>query len=150
MKRFGLVGTVHLVLEKDGRVLMLKRANTGYMDGQFSLVAGHVEEGESVRDAMVREALEEIGLQIDPGALRMLHVMHRNENESRVDFFFGAPFEKEPENCEPHKCSGLGWFLLDSLPENTVPYIRTALEKIRDGAKYSELYWETLKSSKNK
>jgi len=142
MKRFGIIGTAHLVLIKDGKVLMLKRANTSYMDGHYSLVAGHVEKGEPVTNAMVREAKEEVGLELEPTALKMLHVLHRNENESRIDFFLTADaWRGEARNLEPHKCSELKWFSLDELPENTVPYIREALGQISQSKFYSELFW---------
>ncbi len=46
---------------KNQSILMSLRKDTGYMDGFYSLCAGHVDEGETVLEAMVREAREEIG-----------------------------------------------------------------------------------------
>ena len=46
-KRNTNIPAVYLVLIKDGKVLMLERKNTGYMDGWYSFIAGHVEKGES-------------------------------------------------------------------------------------------------------
>ena len=48
---------VHLILlnEKD-ELLMLRRFNTGFRDGEYSLVAGHAERGEDLRSTIVREA----------------------------------------------------------------------------------------------
>ena len=69
--RFKMISEVHLILRRGGRLLLSKRANTGYMDGYYSLVAGHVDGGEPFRAAMAREALEEVGLVLDPEALRV-------------------------------------------------------------------------------
>ena len=60
-ERFKLVITVGLVLLNDkGQVLLQKRCNTGYMDGKYGLVAGHLEKDESLVDGIIREAKEEI------------------------------------------------------------------------------------------
>ena len=45
--------TVGLILEKNGKILLIKRKNTGYMDGMYGFLAGHVEKGESLKQAMV-------------------------------------------------------------------------------------------------
>ena len=55
---------VHLLLVKNDRVLLLRRYNTGYEDGNYSVVAGHIEGGEDLKTAMIREAREEAGIEI--------------------------------------------------------------------------------------
>ena len=64
MERFKIITAVHLILIENERVLLQRRYNTGYEDGKYSVVAGHVEENEDVITAMQREALEEIGIRI--------------------------------------------------------------------------------------
>lgn len=125
----GIPVGVHVVLARDGRVLMMRRAGTGFFDGLFSLPGGHVEPGESVRMTAVRELREELGLALDPQGLRMLGVVHRLSDSNRIDFFLAAAqWAGEPRICEPHKCDRLDWFCRDALPADSVPYVRRALE----------------------
>jgi len=143
MSRFKLIAEVYLVLVRDDRILMLRRFNTGYEDGNYSLVAGHVDGEEAFTRAMAREAAEEAGLTIDPAALSLAHIMHRRSDSERVGLFFRASsWEGEPTNREPEKCDDLSWFPLDALPPNTIPYIRTALGHIFAGRIYSEFCWD--------
>lgn len=91
---------------------------------------------------MVREAREESGVQLSVDGLHFAHVMHRKANDERMDFFFTAEkWEGEPTNMEPEKCDDLSWFSLTQLPENTIPYIRYALEQYEAGNHYTEFGW---------
>ncbi len=142
MPRFTLIPEVHLLLFKEGRVLLLRRHNTGYEDGNYSVVAGHVDGGETARSAMAREAAEEAGLDIRPDQLHMCHVIHRRAADERISFFFTADhWRGEPQNREPQKCSELAWFAVNALPPNVIPYIRHAIQSAALGDKYSEFGW---------
>ena len=57
MERFKIITAVHLILIENERVLLLRRYNTGYEDGNYSVPAGHVEEDEDVIKAMQREPM---------------------------------------------------------------------------------------------
>ena len=125
---------VHLLLVKDGRALLLRRYNTGYEDGNYSVVAGHVDGGEQLKTAMVREAREEASIEISPSNLRVVGVMHLMEEREYVSFFLQASeWSGQVVNAEPHKCDDLSWFDIDNLPENTIPYIRRAIENYLAG-----------------
>lgn len=138
-ERFRLIPEAHLFIVRDGTTLLLRRANTGYEDGNYGVVAGHIEGGESARAATCREALEEAGLRIAPADLRFAHVVHRTTRGERISLFFEAVRHcGEPTNREPEKCDHLGWFPLDRLPDNMVPYVRRALELWQAGVPYSE------------
>lgn len=142
-QRFRLVPAVHLFLCRGNEVLLLRRFNTGYADGQYSVVAGHLDGGEEVKAAAIREALEEAGIVIDPAHLAVAGVMHRRSDDERVDFFVTASrWQGDVTNCEPDKCDDLSWFDLDHLPPNMVPYVRRALANYRAGRWFDSYGWE--------
>jgi len=143
-ERHKLIPTVYLVLIKNDKILLLRRFNTGFMDGYYSFPAGHIEPKETLRQAMVREAKEEIGIEIDKEDLRLVHIIHRKEsNEERINFFFTTEkYKGEPKIREPHKCDNLNWFNLNNLPDNVIPYIRQSIENISQRKIYSEYGWK--------
>lgn len=141
-ERFKLVPTSHLILMKDGKVLLARRLNTGWMDGNYSVPAGHLDGNETFLQAMVREAKEEAGIDLDEKDLQVVHVMHRKTDHERIDFFIQAKkWNGMPRIMEPDKCDDMSWFDLDKLPDNTIPYIRQAIEMIRNKVFYSEHGW---------
>lgn len=134
--------TVHLLFLRDGKLLMARRRNTGYRDGEYSVPAGHLDGGETVRAAGVREALEEVGLQLHEADLAFVGVMHRLEDDERVDYFMRvSAWTGEPVNTEPDKCDDLRWVSLDALPLNTVPYVRRAISNHLRGIIFDEFGW---------
>lgn len=142
-ERFRIIPTVYLVLMKDDKVLLSRRCNTGYHDGEYSFPAGHIDGNETLILAMLREAKEEAGIKLDPENLKLVHVMHRKTpTEERVNFFFMAEkWEGELKNMEPHKCDDLEWFAVNDLPKNTIPYIRQSLSCVAQKVFYSEYGW---------
>ena len=144
-ERFKLIPSSYLILIKDNKILLSRRFNTGYKDGNYSVVAGHLDGNETFIQAMVRESKEEAGIDIKPESLEVVHVMHRktpNENEERIDFFIAAKdWKGDLKIMEPHKCDDLKWFELGNLPNNVIPYIRQAVDCILKNIFYSEFGW---------
>lgn len=137
-----MIASSYLILTRDRKILLLRRFNTGYEDGKYSLPAGHVEEAETLTGAGAREFYEEIGMRIKPQHSTLVHVMHRKEDDIRMDFFFTADIgDQTPVNKEPEKCDDLRWFALNTLPTNTIPYIRHAIECFQKKIVYSEFGW---------
>ncbi|MFJ4848039.1 methyltransferase domain-containing protein [Streptomyces sp. NPDC088733] len=138
-RRHSEIVDVHLILVRDDRVLLGRRVNTGYADGLLHAPSGHVEDGEDVREAMIREAYEEVGVVLRPEETGVALVMqHRAPGgEARIGWFFVADGSgREPVNREPDKCSELGWFPLDALPDDMVAYCRAGLEAYRAGERF--------------
>ncbi|ARU63347.1 NUDIX hydrolase [Tumebacillus avium] len=134
MQRFTLIPAVHIFFVREGQVLLLRRANTGYEDGNYSVVAGHIDGNEEVTSAAIREAREEAGVEILAGDVQVVGVMHRLSNDERVDFFVAVErWSGEICNMEPDKCDDLRWFAWDDLPDNIIPYVRRALHNYRQG-----------------
>ena len=139
-RRFRVVPAAYVLLLREDEVLLQLRRGTGYMDGFWACAAaGHVEAGEPVQAAAVREALEELGVGIDPSALAPLTSMHRTGAngawiDERVDWFFSArEWTGEPALQEPEKAAGLRWFPLEDLPEAVVPHERHVLTRFHQG-----------------
>lgn len=118
-------------------VLLQERCNTGYMDGMFDFSAsGHLKKGESYKQCAVREAKEELGVtvreedadfaflgqQVDAGYVRI--------------FFVATVWEGVPRIMEQNKCSRLGWFKTNELPDNVIPSNVQVLKAILAGEVY--------------
>ena len=143
------VPAAYVVLLREGKILLQRRFNTGYMDGYYSVPAGHVDKGETFTQCAVREAKEEIGAELNLQDLKLAHIMHRfsggewGELGYRIDLFFTVEkWQGNIEIKEPEKCDDLKWFDLANLPENIIPYVATALENIKNKIIYSELGWK--------
>jgi mutator protein MutT len=142
-ERFHIAVSVNIILQKDGRYLLLRRANTGWADGYYTMPAGHLDGGEALTAAAVREAKEEVGIDIDPHDLKLVHTMHRSNKEDdqeRLDFYFLAQkWHGEPYIAEP-KADRLDWFSLSDLPKHTLENVRRTLQEY-EKENLSELNW---------
>lgn len=144
-RRHKEVVDVHLILRRGDEVLLARRTNTGYGDGLLNLPSGHVEPGEDVRAAVIREAHEEIGLTLAPEDVSAeLVLQHRGPGEEpRIGWFFEAAYGTggEPRNAEPDKCAELTWHGIAALPDDMVAYCRAALEAWRSVERFA-LHWQ--------
>lgn len=138
--RFRVVPAAYVLLRRGDEVLLQLRQGTGYRDGYWAAAAaGHVEAGESVVEAALREAREELGIDVDAAHLQPVTVLHRGEPfgpalEQRVDFFFTAErWTGDPVLQEPDKAADLRWSRLDALPEPVVPHELQVMRAVRQG-----------------
>lgn len=141
-QRHKVTGDVHLLLRRGNEVLFGQRRNTGFEDGAWHLPSGHLEAGESVIAALIREAEEEIGVTIAPGDVQFSHIMHNSSSGGRMAFFFTVQtWQGEPTNQEPDKCSALQWFAPDTLPDHMIDYCRVAMQHIAKSTPFSIYGW---------
>ncbi len=143
--RHTIIPASYLILKQENNILLIRRFNTGFEDGNYSMIAGHVDEGETFTEALIREAHEEAGITLSPSDVRVAHIMHRKSHidaEERIDTYFIAEhWSGKLENKEPHKCDDFSWFDMNDLPKNVIPYIKFALENIKKHIFYSEYGW---------
>ena len=126
-ERFKIQVSVVLILEQNNQFLLGQRCNTNWRSGYYCLIGGGLEEGESLTQAMIREAREEIGVEINPADLRFERTLHIQNMNLVCIVFTANTWNGEPTIQEPHKCSDLRWFCLDNLPENIDPHDKNIL-----------------------
>lgn len=141
--RFKLIPAVYVILRRDDEVLLLQRQNTGYQDGKYSLIAGHLDGDELATEGIIREAKEEAGITLRHEAIKFAHVAHRlsrgKPGQERLDLFFEAwEWEGDIVNMEPEKCAELTWTPIDNLPPETLPLIRLVIGSVLKGNAFSE------------
>ncbi|MES2436915.1 MAG: NUDIX domain-containing protein [Patescibacteria group bacterium] len=149
--KFRPYAAVYLLPIKDNKVLLSRRFNTGYMDGWYSLVAGHIDGNEPATDATIREAREEAGIVVRAKDLTCVHIMDRyspiqadNIPREYIDFFFTvSTWQGEPTIMEPDKCDELLWVDLNEIPEQTIDYVKHMIECYKNKVFYSEVGWTT-------
>lgn len=143
-ERFTLRTAVYLMLIKDGKMLFLRRFNTGWQDGKYSLIAGHIDRDETIAQAMVAEVREEAGINLESKDLRVVHTMHRKSgNIEYVDFFLIVDlWAREPRIMERNKCDEMKWFPLNKLLHNLIPHVKKAIEYYHKKVYFSEYGWE--------
>lgn len=142
-ERFKVIAAVYILFWRGEEVLLLQRKNTGFADGMYSLVAGHLDGNEPATQAAIREAKEEAGVTIALEDLEFASVMHRiSPDRESVDFFYICrKWQGEITNAEPDKCGELKFYKRSALPENTIPYIREAIQASGTDKKYLENGW---------
>ncbi|MFD3595853.1 NUDIX domain-containing protein [Nocardia sp. NPDC058640] len=136
---------VHLLLLRDNTILLSLRRSTDEFDNHWHLPSGKLEIGESATAAAAREAAEEVGIDITPTALRLIHVAHVTapHHDARLGLFFRADrWTGEPINCEPDKCYELQWFPLSRLPDELIEYSALGIAALDSPRPYSEFGWQ--------
>lgn len=139
---------VYLILLQDEKILMMRRANTGFKDGMYSLPAGKTDPGETIWEAIIREAQEEVGVEIAPQKkewMKTTYILHRYSHQGTVAFDFFLllkEFNGTVQNKEPHKCDDLAWIPINNLPPNTIPYVKRGISNALNGIIFDEYIWD--------
>ena len=110
------VGAAVLIIDDDGRVLLVRRAPGATRAGLWSVPAGFVDYGEEIRAAAARELLEETGLVADVG--EVAHVASNFHDPAKLTvgvWFWGTVTGGEAAPGDD--ADDLGFFALDELPE---------------------------------
>lgn len=144
-KRYQLRCAVCLLLlkkEKDKTfVLLQKREHTGLYDGKYDVsVCGHLEENESLMDCVIREAKEEVLVELKKEDLELLHLLHIQFEDAEyfMPLVVTTTWRGRPQIGEPNKCSALEWFAIDELPKEIIPERKQMIEDYINQISYRE------------
>ena len=127
-----------VVIIKNGKTLLAKRAGS-HAQGCYGSLGGHVEFGETPVETVMREAREELGIEI--GNVQFVTCTNMMKyGKHYVDISFTAEIlEGEPTICEPDKIAHVGWYDLDDLPEPLFEPVRIVLEAMKNKQTYFEI-----------
>jgi ADP-ribose pyrophosphatase YjhB (NUDIX family) len=135
-ERHTIRAAVFVFLMREGKTFMLRRQNTGWADGMFTVPSGHVDAGETIPQAAIKEVSEEAGVIVLPEDLEFLHVQY--VHDVYVNFFFKAErWNGEPHIGEPELASECAWFSLTELPYDAIYHIKAMLQESGQGAYFS-------------
>lgn len=124
--------SVNLVVKQDNKICLMRRYNTGWNDGMYALMGGHVEDGENPIDAAVREASEELGIKVSKTDLKNVLTMAVNPDHIYL-YFQCDKYGGVVTNKEPDQCDDVSFFDEHSLPENIIGADKKALDLIING-----------------
>ena len=128
---------VYMIITKDNKILVQKREGTNAWCGYYALPAGHIDVGENQYEALVREAKEELNIDIDINNItnsytvlrRNFYNMNNKKSDNYIDFYFEiSKYNGTPSIAETNKCSELLWVDIHNLPEPFIDYEGLFLE----------------------
>lgn len=128
---------VHMIITKDNKILLQKRKGSKLWPGYYALPAGHIDKGENQYDALIREAKEELDIEIDKKDISNSYVVLRrnyfeidgSKLEPYIDYYFEINnYKGIPKIVEDDKCDELIWSDKDDLPEPFINYEGDFLE----------------------
>lgn len=126
-----------VVIIQDGKTLLAKRKGS-FAAGYWGSLGGHVEFGETPIEAVKREAMEELGVEIGNIQFATCSDMQKF-GKHYIDVSFTAEIVSgDPKICEPEKVDELGWFDLDNLPEPLFDPVRLVLNAMKSNQQYFE------------
>ena len=134
--------SVNLHIIKDGKILLLRRISQRWMNGKLQIPGGHTEHGESPTEAIVREANEELGIDIATSDVKYAGTVFVSNGENEyfaIQFQLIDPNAHEYKIMEPEKCSELVWATISNLPDDTIAIFKDTVNQLQDGSQYLEI-----------
>ena len=148
-KREKFLSSVYLIIKNEnGEVLLQRRQGTKLWPGYLALPAGHIDEGENAYEAAIREAKEELGIEISINDIVDTFVANRKNKSLSpyYDVYFEiSKYLGEIKIDEREKCSELVWCSPNNLPEDMIEFEKEAMEKNANGIKFSVTYADNEK-----
>ncbi|MEI2776160.1 MAG: NUDIX domain-containing protein [Tetrasphaera sp.] len=121
-------------LVRDGRLLLAHRhPEREWYPDCWDLIGGHVEPGETPREAAIRECAEELGVAVlDPEPVMLPCDLPGLE----MHHFLVTSWRGTPRNMAPDEHDGLKWFTADEIADLVLadPTARTPLQELASRA----------------
>lgn len=108
------VGVDNLIADDKGRILLMKRSdNSKSYPGYWGLVAGFVDWGETLEEALKREAMEEAGIEVE--IIKFTGKFYDTPGRHPTKTVISLPFRTKivsgtPKANQPEECSDVKWF----------------------------------------
>ena len=128
------VGVGVILVDAHDKIFLSKRGPQAKNErGLWEFPGGSVEFGEKLAEALKREMNEEFGIEIDVGELLDVvdHILPLEGQHWISPTFIGKIVKGEPTILEPGKCSDIGWFSVDEVPEDLTLVTRENLAHYR-------------------
>ena len=135
------LSAVYLIIrDSEGKILLQRRQGTKLWPGYLGLPAGHIDSLENAYDALVREAKEELSIDISIDDIIDTFVVNRR-NKSLLPYydvyFEVSKYEGNIVINEPLKCSELVWVDINDLPSDMIGFEVEAIRNNLNGIKFS-------------
>lgn len=140
-----LIVSANLIIEKNNKLLLLKRSEWApVFGGYWHCVTGKIENNETPKQAIIREAYEEVGLIVEPELVcTTFNKVTKINNPDKIYediclFFCVKDLLEAPFNKEPHLHSSIEWFDIDNLPSPIIPVVEHGINCYRKNLRYSD------------
>ena len=120
-----------MIIIENNKILIQKRKGTNLWEGYYALPAGHIDKGENQYEAVIREAKEELDIDITISDLEDIGVVLRRNYfeidgkklDPYIDFYFLIKSYKGTiKIVEEDKCDEILWVDKDHLPKPFINY----------------------------
>ena len=143
MGKENFLASIYLIIKNsEGKILLQRRQGTKLWPGFLALPAGHVDEGENVYDAAIREAREELSITITKQDIIDSFVVNRR-NKSLAPYFDVyfeiLSYEGKIKINEPEKCSELKWVDINNLPDDMIDFEIDAIRNRQKNIMFSTI-----------
>jgi|SRR3989344_2978008 len=138
MDRLKIKPAVYAIIQNGEKILLLKRFNSGWMDGRYTLPSGHIDQRESPTGAVIREIKEETSVAVEKENLELVHVMY--EKDAYIDFYFKVTsYSGEITHAEPERSSEILWEKDIKGNKNIIEKVKLSLLSYKSGIPFSEI-----------
>ncbi|MBV1700936.1 MAG: NUDIX domain-containing protein [Hyphomicrobiales bacterium] len=135
LRRPMTLGAQGVVIDRQQRVLLVRHT---YVPG-WHFPGGGVEAGETIREALARELLEEANIEVQ--GTPQLHGIFFNDQNSRRDHvacFIVRHYHQTGLRAPDHEIAETGFFAPHELPEGTTRAVRARLAEILENQPIAE------------